>query len=385
MSEQLDAVFVLRGRPGLGHVSPGLAIARELAGHGVRVGLASYGPGAAYLARVRDFSFSRREISVPDRYAQWAGLTVYDQGVGELSPWLERTSPRLLVLGGEYIVPPAVAEPGLHVSLLFNPEIMTEAQRNQRAAKLFSRLFSYCDSLVPLQPPPSEAQTLPAFRALRTKFLAAGAFAAARVCAPPSKEAALGRLFLIANGGGTAFPGVTSSYSDGADLAGVWLEQTRSFTEAATLAACQAARIADRIQVFSSLPVLANDALRLRFANDARVTITEVAPEYYAALAQASVIVSRAGLGFVNDLPLTRAGVVLWALEQHDEQALNAQAVVSSRPGSVYVKTTEELPAAIATVLEQTSSNLGDHGRLQQNLQRVVRAYLGILRTKSCC
>lgn len=376
----VDALFVLRGRPGLGHVSPGLAVARDLVARGAKVGIVSYGPGHTYLQEIDDFPFVLEKVEVSTEFREWGGLTLYDGGVSALGPILERLEPRLIVLGGEYMIPPAVAAAGTHVSLLLNPEILLKGDRNLRAARLFSYVFRACDSFVGLGPFPPGDRLIEAFLPIRERFLGSGPFPAHRALLEQTRRPG-GRVVLIANGGGTEFPNDTSSYSSQANQASIWLEQTLEFTRAALEAAVDTEGADATICVFSSLPPQLNEGLRMSFLRDDRVTISEPSPNYYEVLAHADVVVSRSGLGFVNDLNMTGAGAVLWSLAGHEEQAENARRVVRERGNAVYVEKPHQISQAIREVSPerrpvQSAAEL-------DNLHQVAAAYWELLHERN--
>lgn len=341
---RLDALFVLRGRPGLGHVTPGLAIAQALAGRGVRVGVASYDNGWRLLAGADLPSgiAARFELPVRPAYEDWPGLDLYDHGVRHVAPILEESGARLLVLGGEYVMAPIGPTLGVATAMIFNPEIMDDQPRNHVPSGLFCRLFAHCDFLVPMEPPGPAGTQIAPFQPLRDRLTPSGPF-----CLRGGTGGPEGRLFVVANGGGVSFPARTASYSSSGATPARWLDQTRDMTRRAVEELHARLGPGDGLRVFSALPEADNAALAARFAGP-EVGIGPPSLGYYDALDAADVVVSRAGSGFIADARRCRAKVVLWVLEGHDEQLRNACALAERRPATWLARTEAELARALA-------------------------------------
>lgn len=353
MSERM--LFVLRGRPGLGHVVPGVAIAREAQRRGHEVLVLTYDNGTAFLQDVRDLPSI--DLPLPRVYEDWPGLDLYDDGLGRVAPVVTEFSPSVLVMGGEYMLAPLARALGISGVMIFNPEIMEDTPRNQVWARLFVDLFGHCEGLIPLRPL-GDVRYVSRFSALHSRLLPAGPFVirADRAEATSGNE---GLCILIANGGGVSFPTSTASYSSAGVAASDWVEQTRTLTRLSVEAAAAAAGPHDRIHVFSCLGAEWNDELRRAFAGQLSVTVHEPSFEYYRVLQRASVIISRSGAGFIADALTTDAAVVLWALREHHEQAANALNLCRERSATQYCSTPEAMPALVETAMAQARSAAG--------------------------
>ena len=144
----IDVLFVLRGRPGLGHIIPGLAIASEFRRRGYGVAVMTYNNGETFLANSGDsYAFDLvRPLRVREEYYDWPGLDLYDHGVREIGPFLTEERPSLCVFGGEYVMAPIGAAAGVRSAMMFNPEIMEDNPRNELPSRLFCTLFASCRS-----------------------------------------------------------------------------------------------------------------------------------------------------------------------------------------------------------------------------------------------
>lgn len=344
-----DLVFVLRGRPGLGHVIPGLAIAHEMRARGWRPRLLSYGNGSAFLRASGEPDWA--ELRVPGRYLDWPGLELYDHGVGAVLPRVEEIRPAAVVLGGEYLLAPLAAAVHAPVGMIFNAEIFEDTPRNRSTSRLFARLFDSCAFLIPLHP--LEGRYVPELERLRDRLLPAGSFGMRDRNAPRGAPVTDGRSgeaggiqILVANGGGVSFPARTASYSSGRVPAGRWLRQTREMTRAAVEAALEVAGAHDQVVVFSCLGEEWNAHLAA-CVSGRNLLVRSPSLEYYRYLAEAAVVVSRAGAGFLADADATEAQVVVWPLREHDEQAVNAAVLGAARPGTYVVRSVRALRAAV--------------------------------------
>lgn len=342
----LDALFFLRGRPGLGHVIPGLAIARELAALGARVGIATYDNGLRFFARGGAEAAGVHAILPVDirpAYEDWPGLDQYDHGTGAVAELVQRTGARLLVFGGEYVMGPVGRVLGCRSAMLFNPEILDDSEKNRIPTALLCRLFDDCDWLIPLDDQDDAAgRARPGWR---PRLLQPGPFV---VRAPGCPQQ--GRRFVVANGGGVSFPAQTRSYSSSSVDPRDWVRQTERMTSAA--AELLAARLGphDCLDVFSSLGDDWNARLAERLADHA-VTVSPPGLDYYDALAVADLLVSRAGNGVLADLANTGACGVVWTLAGHDEQLSNARRAKGGRPRTWVSRTEEELALHLGEAL----------------------------------
>jgi hypothetical protein len=343
MGEQQTILCVLRGRPGLGHVIPGLAIAGALERRGARTHVLTYGAGASFYRHLRTGDWSEAEVS--PTYSEWPGLDIYEHGVRQVAELARLKNASLLLFGGEYTLPPVAAALGVKSACIFNPEIFERVPRNEVPGALIGTLLSHCDALIALSPLAGR-EYLSAFGAVKDRVVGSGPFwlqSVGRAAPMLSTD----RVAVVANGGGTHFPKFTASYSASGTLSRSWKRQTEQFTIAA-VEACQVAEPRfGRVVVYSGLSDRANAAMARRFSSDARVDVRSVSADYYADLHRAELVVSRAGLGFLTDLRRIDAPAVLWPLAQHEEQLTNARTAAQTRPGTTAVDSLVKLRKAI--------------------------------------
>ena len=98
---EIDVLFLLRGRPGLGHVTPGYAIAKELESEGMSVFLMSYANGADFLrANCKPNQFidigDIQEVKGRVPWKDLFGITI------DVLPVIARINPKVIVIDGEY-------------------------------------------------------------------------------------------------------------------------------------------------------------------------------------------------------------------------------------------------------------------------------------------
>lgn len=339
-------VLVLRGRPGLGHVTPGLAIARELRARGHRVRVLTYANGARFLESSGWDDWE--EIDVAPGYRDWPGLDLYDHGVQEIAPRCEALGADFLILGGEYLLAPLGEVLDRPTALLLNPEILESGARNRLPGRLFGVLFESCELLVPLHEP-APVELLPELQRLAGRFTANGPF----LLAEPSGGGAAGSglVVLLANGGGVDFPASTASYAGTPVDPRQWLEETREATRASVRSALEATGPEDRVILFSCLGEAWNRELAHESGHAEQLTVHAPSTAYYQVLSRADVVVSRAGAGFLADTATTRAEVVLWTLAGHDEQALNARRLSAHRPRTRVADGASEVESAVASAI----------------------------------
>lgn len=373
MSRTTDVLFVLRGRPGLGHVIPGLAIAHGFARRGYAVTLMTYGNGQSFLERSGDRYGVEvlNLLNVNEEYRDWPGLDLYDHGVREIGPLLAERRPALCIFGGEYVMAPIARAAGVAGAMMFNPEIMEANPRNELPSRLFCKLFEACEHLIPLAPIPPDRRYLTEFEPLRDALTPHGPFC----FAPPEnlETERGGRIVLIANGGGVNFPRQTTSYSSEGTSPLAWLDETRRMTDAATRAVLENLTDGDRVYVFSCLGDEFNDSLRAQFSARQALEIRPPSAMYYDILGQADLIISRSGTGFIADAQMTVGTALLWGLSGHDEQRQNALELAKSRPATRYCENADELRRAVKWALAQrqpeTRPKAAGH---DDNVERVV-------------
>jgi hypothetical protein len=346
-SAQRTIILVLRGRPGLGHVMPGLALAREFLARGSRVHVVTYENGAAFLRASRGMDWTAMEL---DRdYYDWPGLVPYDHGLRHLVPLVATLRADLVVFGGEYLLGTLTADLGCETAMLFNPEILECSPRNQAAANLFSQSFRECTYLLPLRDD-IPLHVLPQFVPLAARFLPGGPFRMNCVSPPVRRNSALPQI-VISNGGGVSFPRHTGSYSNDSVDPAMWLRETEQMTRrAAQVAAALASR--GSVHVFSCLDAGWNRALADELAAYGNATVQAPSLEFYDRLRCADVLVSRSGAGIVSEAMHSQAYVVLWPLSAHPEQLANAMEFQRRRPGVFVARSLDdvefELSRAIA-------------------------------------
>lgn len=380
----IDVLFVLRGRPGLGHVIPGLAIAAEFARRRFRVALMTYGNGLEFLERGGDtYGFEEvRGLEVSDEYRDWPGLDLYDHGVREIAPYVEERGVALCVFGGEYVMPPAVAATGAQGAMMFNPEIMEENPRNSLPSRLFCKLFDFCEHLIPLAPLPEGTRYMAEFQALRPRLTPAGPFCFARRA--PAGERPEGRTILIANGGGVNFPRQTTSYSSDQTSPATWLEETRRMTADAARAVVEHLREGDRVHVFSCLDEDFNSRLGAELGACGALEIRQPCDSYYDVLGRADLVISRSGNGFISDAQMTDGVVLLWGLTGHDEQRQNALELERRRPSTMFCEKTDDLREAVRGALSGEGRGGGRPApaRHDSNVVKVVDHLEASVRTR---
>ncbi|MGB7158942.1 MAG: glycosyltransferase [Tepidisphaeraceae bacterium] len=337
-------LFVLRGRPGLGHVMPGYALAQELKRHGHVVRILTYRNGTAFLAHAGWDDLV--DVVVESAYRDWPGLDLYDHGVGVLLPLVEEFEPDVVVLGGEYLLAPLGEVVHAPVGLIYNPEIFQRSNRNRLAGRAFGALLRRCDFLLPMCPAPT-GDLLDAGRTVVRRSWPPGPFRPGPSREDATRRDTRGLSLVIANGGGIDFPTAARSYASVDVDPELWLTETAEMTQASIAAALAVASDDDTIAVFSCLGPEPNREIS-RLTDDRRVMIEQPGSTYLEAVEHADVVISRAGSGFVADAEASRAHVVLWALTHHDEQQANAEGLVRRRAGTARCRSARDLRLAVA-------------------------------------
>ena len=124
----MKIVAICRGAPGLGRVTPSLALTQALASTGagpVTTTYASYGTGARYLtARGEDVV----DLGTPD------GLFIDPVAPQALQVLrlVDSTRPDLVVIDGEFLLPVTLAHAPMPVVYLANPHDLTGTQNTFR-------------------------------------------------------------------------------------------------------------------------------------------------------------------------------------------------------------------------------------------------------------
>lgn len=369
---ETDLAFVLRGRPGLGHIMPGLALAVQAASDGRRVTIATYDKGYEYLARsALPDALELYRLDCGGPYRDWPGLDLYDHGLRDISPLIERIKPRVCVLGGEYMMAPLSAILPCKTALMFNPDIFEQQEKNLAPSTLFLQLFGAVDYLVPMTPFSFSRQYMAKLADVRHKVTVPGPFlyqpAVTAGCDSDGRPIRV----VIANGGGVAFPSSTASYSSSAANPINWLQQTKDMTRKAIEAVLGRAEQRVTIDVFSCLGESDNAELAKVYASNHVVRVQAVSLAFYAALRCADVVISRAGAGFIADVATTGASVAVWPLQGHDEQLNNAKEFALRRERVRVCVEESGLTAAIADLLEDPA--LGQHRVIRTDAQNKAR------------
>ncbi len=340
----IDILFVLRGRPGLGHVIPGLALAKAATELGYTVHIASYSAGEDFLRQSKnfDFDYNYTNLSVNSKYFDWPGLCPYDNGVREIFPLIKTLNPKLCVFGGEYIIGPLLLGSSCKSAMLFNPEIMEYNERNLDPSRYFCHLFSHIDYLLPMTEINKNKQLLKEFSFLSNKTIQNGPYAF-----PYKKINKSHRVILIANGGGVNFPESTTSYSTTTTSSDIWLTETYDYTLTSIQSAYKYCNDDDKIYVFSCLSDADNYRLRDAIGIKDNVHIQSTGPLFYRYLSYADIVISRSGAGFLADISYISADKLLWGLSGHDEQIANAKMFTDTNKDASYCESVKDLDAKI--------------------------------------
>jgi hypothetical protein len=316
--------FVLRGRPGLGHVIPGLRIARALLGRGHRVQIVTYGAGSAL--RAGSFFEDWVDLEVGQAFRDWPGLHPYDDALGSLGQIWRNEPAAVTVLGGEYLLPAvAPAMGGGHVVALINPEIGRDAPYNGQRGEVLAAFLHPANHLLPLTSP--SPKMLPSWRPLLRRCWPAGPIAGPLLSERVEDGGRRGgRLFVISTGGGIDFPQITKSYTGSEVSPRTWVEQTSDMTRLAAVHLLKVANASDAVAVFSCLREDWMTRL-VEDLDDDRLKVSAVSLEFHDVAARADVLVCRAGVGGLADAMAVPGTGVLWALEEHQEQIRNLRTV----------------------------------------------------------
>lgn len=299
------------------------------------------------------------ELSPEAAYVDWPGLDPYDDGVYRVLPVVEEFSPDLVLLGGEYLLPPALASVDVPVGLIYNPEIFDPGERNLRPAGLFAAMFSHCDFLLSMGPV-DRCGYLPEGESAARLAIAQGPFMPRLRWQRRRSSSARGTgvSVVIANGGGVDFPTRADSYSSHEVEPAEWLLETIAMTSASVKAALSSSEREDRIQVFSCLDSEINAGLA-GLEGECPVTVESPNVNYYEAIADAHVVVSRTGAGFLVDASAVSARIVGWALANHDEQLANLRFLTANRPRSWACADEQTANGAIAEAMVAARGDIG--------------------------
>lgn len=306
-------LFVLRGRPGLGHVIPGLSIGRVLEKRGHYVRYVTYSEGSKYLKGCKNVDV----ISIEERYDDWPGLHPYDHGIRSLMPIVNQMDPDLVVLGGEYLLPASLTAMRIPAVCMLNLEVFDDNDRNRVPSALFTHQFKMCVGLIALDSAMGE-ELLPEFEAVARRLIAGGPFRPEPAeLVNPWRDESVVRI-LICNGGGVSFPMSSASYGDSAGLS--WRKWLADITNACIQAASDFGGPEGEVVAFSCL---AKDAIPQGF-REANVEVLPAGPGFHQYLPFADVVVVRSGLGGLADASARDVPSVVLTLPGHEEHSLKA-------------------------------------------------------------
>ena len=369
-----NVLFVLRGRPGLGHVIPGLALAKAASDLGAKIHIATYAKGFEFLNQPSNFGFDYdlTKLTVRDQYFDWPGLCPYDNGVREIMPLVEDIRAEVCVFGGEYLMGPLLASIDCKSASTINPEILIDTPKNRGPSAYMCRLISNSDYVVPLQDIPLGHPLIPEKDRLIKKLVSSGPFTLPQTDTCDSKRP----IALIANGGGIDFPKSTSSYSSSMSSPQLWIKETVEYTEAAIKAALEVMGNNILIKVFSCLSQADNARLRALGPRN-RLHVSSISPEFYQHLYRAEVVISRSGMGFLADIDSVGAHKLIWALSGHDEQIQNATEFVQSHDNAFFCQSPFDIHNFLLGMQQKSVSTGVDNSRL--GYHRAKKAMLTIL------
>jgi Glycosyltransferase family 28 C-terminal domain len=319
----MRVVFVLRGRPGLGHVIPGLALAAALAERGHECLVLTYSHGLELSAELKGI-LPFVPVQVPTSYADYPGLELYDGGLRQVLPAIRAHSADLVVLGGEYVLGACLPLFACRSVMLVNPEVFEANSRNETTAGFFELCFSNVDLLLPLRPYRG-GPVLPRLSSAFMRLGQPGPFRWQDYTGAPKLTMNGSRTVLIANGGGIQYPQFVKSYSSSDLSPAHWHRQTLAMTRAALEALRMRLGPADEVHIFSHFVDDDRDIILNICASDERLHLHPPSLFYYEILARADAAILRAGAGAIADIQYCEFPVVLWPLQDHEEQTLNAQ------------------------------------------------------------
>ena len=341
-ANRMVALFVLRGRPGLGHVIPGLALAKAAYDQGMEIHIASYSNGYEFLSGRGpiDIEYTLHQLEVRKDYLDWPGLCSYDHGVRKILPLIEKIGADLCFFGGEYLMGPLVSGTGCKSVALFNPEILIDTQKNRGPSTYLTNLLSGSDYLLPLDQLP-QGKPLINQSKIRSKIIGCGFYTL-----PSFSTRSNENIIVIANGGGIEFPSNTASYSSEKTDASKWVEETYDFTHKAIESALNCFDKNAQLRVFSCLGEESNKSLQQISSTD-RLQVSSVSLEYYRYLSESKLVISRAGVGFLSDVKNISGGKVVWSLSGHDEQFLIASEFANSTDNAYFCTSVSDLDSCI--------------------------------------
>lgn len=374
--------FVLRGRPGLGHVTPGFAVSQEVRRLGGEVLIATYANGSRFL-RSSGYDGPAIDVPVAHEYTDWPGLDLYDDALSLVVPALEEFGVDVLVLGGEYLLAPLRHVLRAPTVMMYNPEIGEDTARNRAPARLFSALFSLCDGHVPLYS--MDRPMLEEFASLPGTFPVSGPFGLVQSPSPETPQRDGRKVVLIANGGGVDFPSTLRSYSSLRPTPAEWRDQTEAMTTDILLAVATCLGAGDRIHAFSCLSDEENDRMssRVRGVSDAAIEVSPPSLKYYQILREADVFITRAGSGALADAWGTGASVVVWALKYHDEQWVNAGDLHRRRPNTFVLHSSAEIASTVEAALSGARREPSSRWDSTVSTQRLARDLLAVADPRS--
>lgn len=366
------ALFVLRGRPGLGHVIPGLALAKAAYDQGLEVHIASYSNGYEFLSDRGpiDIEYKLHQLDVRKEYLDWPGLCPYDHGVRNILPLIESINADLCFFGGEYLMGPLTKGTSCKTVGLFNPEILINTPKNKGPSTYLVSLLGESDYLLPLDKLP-EKKALISNSNISSKIVSHG-FYTLPSCGAQTED----NIVVIANGGGVEFPSNTASYSSEEIDSAHWISETYDYTHKAIESALNCFDKRSHVKVFSCLGEELNNSLQ-KIAGIKRLVVNSISLEYYRYLSEAKLVVSRAGVGFLSDVKNIAGGKVVWSLSGHDEQFLIASEFSESTDNAYFCSSIEDLDLCIKSASKLGSKETGLKPNLGfENAENSIRTIL---------
>ena len=313
----------LRGRPGLGHVTPGLVLLDYMKKNiaGCEILICSYDNGISFL---KETDYKVVDLNINPSYECWAGLNVIDDLLLKVQPVIQDFGPDFILSSGEYLLPVIQPFTNARMGLIYNPEVLMAKAHNRPYKDLFCELFSRCEVLIangyPLQQHDiwEEAQQVYE-RSVKTLLV--------RSPRLPVRQS-VKKTFLVGNGGGVSLPANTSTYSNSADLVQIWKKQNVEFLQH-TLSIIKEECEGEEIEVHAFLCVDQPDYLRIsdQFREDKRFLFYAFSPLYIDILAIANLVVTRAGVSSIMEIEHYNKQAIIWPLYQHAEQIKTVEEV----------------------------------------------------------
>jgi hypothetical protein len=313
-------MFLLRGRPGLGHVTPGLALAEYLqrtTRH--EIVICTYDNGVKLLKRS---GFKVVDLDLTGNYAVWSGMNVIDHFALKLTPVLKQFSPQLVIGGGEYLLPlMADCCPGMKFALIYNPEVFARSPHNETFRSIFFSIFSKSHYLIcQAAPPPKKHLWKEAVPLVYGKSIYAGPLLRPETSTPQGDKPKKHFEVVVANGGGLNMPETTSTYSLKSNDSMLWKKQNCEFTEEAIVQLLKLGLKNLKVHVFLCLTPSEIALLKKKYGHHRCIKFYSFSLEYMQRLQTAQLVITRAGASSLGEIIALKKNAVLWPLTGHKEQ-----------------------------------------------------------------